>query len=416
MLRRPLVCLAPVFLILFVGCNGPGSKSADQPFSEVGRSLNKPSWEQGAAATPDKILNQEWAPAFTLPERGIVLALTRWGSTTVAVLSVATGAITTLATAETGEPVASLAGERLAYLVRAGVYPADNHVEILNLRRKTRQLVRPASDFAILGFALSPSGSRLAYAEINLRWSNSRRTIWRIGLADLEKPAVQVLVASRNEERSDEGIPIPFAWSARLKEIYLQRLLPFRGMVSQGLWAMKPDGSGSRRILSEPSYTGLPRLSPDGDSLAYLAARIDALPRDYIPEPGPPPGNILAVMNPTTGEETIWSRKIGSAFGAFTWSPTANEIVVTQQEWLEGRFHDTAFLGIGAENSRPLRKIALRRLRKVADIHMCRAGPFFWVERDKSGASLHGDGTGPEPITFLTLPEGKIRLIGCLGG
>ena len=212
MLRRPLVYVAPVFLALFAGCNGPGSKSADQPLSEVGRSLDKPPWEQSAAATPDKILNQEVAPAFTLPEKGIVLALTRWGSTTVAVLSVATGAIATLATAQTGELVASLAGERLAYLVREGVYPANNYVEILHLRRKTRQLVRPASDFAILGFALSPSGSQLAYAEINLRWSGSRRTFWRIGLADLEKPGMQVLAASRNEERSDEGIPVPFAW------------------------------------------------------------------------------------------------------------------------------------------------------------------------------------------------------------
>ena len=67
------------------------------------------------------------------------------------------------------------------------------------------------------------------------------------------------------------------------------------------------------------------------------------------------------------------------------------------------------------ETARELRKIALPPMRKVTDIHVCRRGPLFWVEEDKSGASLQGDGAGPEPMTYLTLPEGKIKLIGCLG-
>ena len=415
MLKRCLGHYALVFFILFPGCYAPASKSADLSSPESGPSLGKTSWEKVASGTPDRVLSQEGTFAVTLPRRGIVLALTRWGSTTIAVLNVATGMLTALATAETGEVGASLAGERLAYLVRKGAYPANNHVEILNLRRKTRQLVEPAGDFAILGFALSPSGSQLSYSEINLRWSGSRRSYWRIGVADLDKDDTHVLVASRNEDRPDEGVPIPFAWSSGRQEIYLQRLLPFRGMVTHGIWAMKPEGPGLRKVLPEPSYTGLPRLSPDGDLLAYLAANVDALPRDYIPEPGSPPGNALMVMSPRTGEETLWAQKIGSAFGVFTWSPAENEILVTRQEWRGGRFRDAAFVRIGKETARELRKIALPPMRKVTDIHVCRRGPLFWVEEDKSGASLQGDGAGPEPMTYLTLPEGKIKLIGCLG-
>lgn len=415
MLKRLLGHLVLVFLALFPGCNSPGSKSPDQAFSETGLSPAKTSWEKGSGSAPDKVVDQEGVFATSLPDRGIVLALSRWGSTSLVAFNVTTGTQTPLATAETGELVASFAGDKIAYLVRKGVHPVNNYVEILNLRRKVRQLVQPASEFAILGFALSSSGSQLFYSEINLRWSNSRRNFWRIGVADLEKQETHILMASGNEGRPEEGIPVPFAWSNRSREIYLQRLLPFRGMVSQGIWAMKPDGSGLRRVLSEPSYAGLPRLSPDGDVFAYLATKVDALPRDYTPNPGRPPGNVLIVMSPTTGEETIWAQKIGSAFGAFAWSPGERELVVSQQEWSEGQFRDAAFLGIEKKSSRELKKIALRPWRKITDIHMCRRGPFFWVEEDGKGASLRGDGGGPSPTTFLTLPEGKIKPVGCLG-
>jgi len=415
MLKRLLGHLGLLFLALFPGCNSPGAKSPDQALSEAGPSAARISWEKGSGPAPDKVVNQEGVFDITLPDRGIVLALSRWGSTTLATFNVATGKQTPLATAETGELVTSFAGDTLAYLVRKGVHPANNHVEILNLRRKIRQFVKPASEFAILGFALSSGGSELFYSELHLRWSDSRRNYWRTGVADLEKQETRILMASGNEGSPEEGIPIPFAWSNRSREIYLQRLLPFRGMVSQGIWAMKPDGSGLRRVLSEPSYAGLPRLSPDGDVFAYLATKVDALPRDYTPIPGRPPGNILMVMNPTTGEETIWAQKMGSAFSAFAWSPGGRELVASRQEWLEGQFRDAAFLGVEKKSSRELRKIALRPWRKITDIHMCRRGPFFWVEEDGKGASLRGDGDGPNPTTFLALPEGKIKPVGCLG-
>lgn len=413
MLKRPLGCFVLALSILSPGCISSDPQSSDRSLSQAGPSSKKAL--QGLSVLPDKVVNQERAFSAALPKRGIVLALTRWGATTLAVFDFSTEALVPLRTATTGEPLVSMAADKLAYLVREGINPADNYIEILDLRQNGRQLVRPAKDFAILGFALSPNGSRLAYSEINLRLSNSRRGYWRTGFANLERHEADILLAAGKDDLSEEGVPIPFAWSSRRREVYLRRLLPFRGMVSQGIWAMKTDGSGLRRILPEPTYTGLPLLSPLGDDLAYLATKIDALPRAFIPSPGPPPGNVLVVMSLQSGEQKIWAHEVGAAFGAFAWSSAGKEIVIAQREWLEGRFRDGAFLRVSRENSLQAKKIAYGPTTRVADIRVCRDRSFFWVEEDKTGASLRGDKTGSKPATLLTLPEGEIRLVGCLG-
>ena len=309
----------------------------------------------------------------------------------------------------------SLAADKVAYLEREGVNPAKNSVEILDLKRRRSQRIKPADDFAILGFSLDPGGKHLAYAQVNLRWSRSHRVSWRTALADLERSETRISLTSEQNNLPGGEIPVPFAWSGSTGEVYLQGLLPFRGMVNQGIWAMMPNGSGLRRILSEPSYTGLPRLSSDGTYLAYLMARLEALPRDYTPSPGAPPGNVLAVINLLTGERGILAQEEGTAFGPLAWSATGGELLVSHRKWMEGRFRDVAFRRISNISSLQPRKITQSPSSKVTGIGECSHGPFFWVEEDNMGARLLGADADAIPATFLTLPEGKIYLIGCLG-
>lgn len=418
MLERPLsrVVLAVLLFFPVLGCNSPGSGSSDRASSE---DTPSPGPGQGAAPgyllLPDKVTDRGGLLSVAIPHRGILLALSRWGSTTLAVFDVSKRALIPVITRTTGELLVSLAAGKVAYLEREGVHPAKNSVEILDLKRRKSLLIRPADDFAILGFALDPSGKRLAYAQVNLRWSRSHRVSWRTALADLEKYETRVSLTSERNNLPGGEIPVPFAWSGRRGEVYLQGLLPFRGMVTQGIWAMMPNGAGLRRILSEPSYTGLPRLSADGTHLAYLMARLEALPRDYTPSPGAPPGNVLAVINLLTGERSILAQEGGAAFGALGWSASGREILVSHREWREGRFRDVAFRRIRNNSSLQPRKIAQSPSSKVTGIGECSDGPFFWLEEDKGGARMVGANADANPATFFTLPEGKIYLIGCLG-
>ena len=418
MLERLLVRLVLAAFIFFsvTGLSSPGSSSPERPSSKDTISPGPAQPEPGQLLLPDKVVDQGAVSLpLSLPQRGILLALSRWGSTTLALFDISRKELIPLATKATGELLVSFAAGKLAYLEREGVNPAKNSVEVLDLKGRRSQRIKAADDFAILGFSVSPSGEHLAYAQINLRWSRSHRVSWRSGTVELKGLESRISLTSGQNNLPGGEIPVPFAWSGRTGEVYLQGLLPFRGMVNQGTWAMMPNGSGLRRILSEPSYTGLPRLSPDGAYLAYLSTKIEALPRDYIPRPGAPPGNILAVTNLLNGEQDILAQEVGSVFGAFSWSATGKEILVSHQEWLEGRFRDAAFRRVRKDSSLQLRKIAGSPSLKVTGIAECNHGSFFWVEEDKAGARLLEDKGNGIPATPLALPEGKIQLIGCFG-
>ena len=417
MLKRLLYCFGPAIVILFFGCPSIGSSSPNRPSSEDGTSAAQASAELVQPIFPHQLVNPGETFSGTLAEKGMLVAFTRWGSTTFAVFDVLRRVLVPVATTVTenpGELLVSFAADRVATLVGKGANPARNYIEVIDVKRRGRQIVEPAKDSAILGFTLSPSGAQLAYAEMNLKKSNSHRVHWRTMLIDLERNDTRVSVASGPDRLAGEGIPVPFAWSSKTGEVYLQALLPFRGMVNQGIWAMKPDGSGLRKILPEPSYTGLPRLSPDGASLAFLVPRIEALPQGTIPLPGAPPGNVLVVVNLFTGVQSTWARETRDVFGTFAWSTSGREILVSRQEWIENRYRDVALLRVGKDASLQLNRVVLTSSARLTDIGACERGSFLWVEQDHQGTRLHGSGVNHNASTLLSLPGGKIQIVGCI--
>ncbi|MFQ5684009.1 MAG: TolB family protein [Candidatus Binatia bacterium] len=414
MLNRRLYYLGLAIFFIFSGCTSSEGTSEDRFSFEDSKTPAQAPPKQDQTVVPDKVLMFKGEMSVTLPEKGILVALRRWGSTTLAVFDIPRKLLVPIVTKTTGELVVSQNAERVAYLVRNGVNPAKNHIEILNLRQGKGQRIKPANNYAILGFTLAPHGTQLAYAGLNLRRSSSRRVHWRSGLADLEKFETRITATSENDGFPGDGIPVPFAWSGTTGEIYLRGLSPFRGMVHQGIWARKFAGSAVRRVLPEPSYTGVPRLSPDGRYLAYLTTRVEDFPPSYLPSPGAPPGNVLVVMNLLTGARRTWLQETGSAVGAFSWTVTGREILVSRQEWVEGRFRDVALLRVGREKTSHLWKFPSSPSSRVSGVEACSQGHFFWVEKDDRGAKLRADGFHPELETLFELSQGEIRVIGCL--
>lgn len=349
-----------------------------------------------------------------LPRRGVLVAVLRWGEATFGVVDGTGRSLVPFTTKATGELVVSSARSRLAFLVRDGPNPERNYIEILDLTGRKGLRLKPAKDYAILGFTLSPGGDRLSYAAMNLRKSRSTRVTWRVGVIDLVNHETQLSLTSNPTDIPEEGIPVPFGWSGRVGQIYLQGWMPFRGMMKQGIWAMEPDGSKLQKILPEPAYIGVPRLSQDGALLAYLAADLESLPADYVAAPGSPPGNVLAVIDLATRQKSVWGRSQGGAFGRFSWSAAGDGILASEQVWSEGRFRDASVRRINRKASVKIAQIdpAASGVR-IGSMLECGDGSPFWVEEDHRGATLRG-ARGPAGTALLAVPEGRIRLLRCL--
>jgi Tol biopolymer transport system component len=343
-----------------------------------------------------------------------MVALTRWGETTLGVFDPSSAKMIPLAKRETGALVVSLGGSRLATLVREGPNPAKNHIEILDWRNGSSLIVEPATDDAVLGFAFDGDGKQLSYATMNLRNSRSTHVTWRVGLLDLERQQARIVVDSAAAKIGEGGVPVPFGWSGRTGRLYLQGWSPFRGMIRQGIWAMSPERGEPAKIVPAPNYTGVPRLSPDGARLAYLGTDMGSLPTDFVAAPGAPPGNLLSVMDLTAGAEVPWARGGRTAFGALAWSADGEEIVAAEQAWLNGRFRDVEIRRIGKGTAVSVAKIdSSRSAKEVASILECRERNLFWVERERAAAKLYVDRGGTSQLLF-ELPDGAIQLLGCL--
>lgn len=393
--------------------------------SLAARGAETPSVQQ-AAPTPQrsdalhafvrvKKVDSQSRSGTALPKTGLLLALTRSGVTSLNVFESSSGQLVQIAgSKETGPLSFSRAAGRLAYLVREGPNPARNTIEIIDWQHGNTLTLEPSSGYALLGFALDAVGKRLGYAAMNLAASRSTNVMWHVGIADLERGDTRVAVSSNSQKSPEEGIPVPFAWSSQSALIYLQGWLPFRGMVKQSVWSMNPEGAKLAKVIAAADSVGMPRLSPDGLRLAYLSAELDRLPSDYAPAPGPPPGNLLSVMDAASGAKAAWVHGGAGAFGSFDWSANGEEVLASTQAWANGSFRDTELRRITKSTSLPVVKIPpSQSFKTVTDIIECRGRTLFWVEKDRASAKLYLN-REQNGQAVLDLPGGAIQLLGCV--
>ncbi len=353
-----------------------------------------------------------------LPGQGLLIASIRWGSTTLAALDLRSGALVPLVTRPSGEMDISGAPDRIAYLAREGVDPCRNYVEILNLREGRICRVKPENGLAILGFSFGSHPTELIFTEMNLRESRSRHAHWRTVLADVGTGDSRVAISSDSKNTIAEAIPVPLGRSTETGKAYFLGLLPFRGMIHSGLWAISFDGQSPKEIVAQTAYVGRPRLSMDGDFLAYLSSNPEILPASDITAPGAPAGNVLVVTDLRTGRNISVAEKPDAAFGCLRWSATGDEILMVRRRWLKGRFRDQGFLAGAEESGFQLRATAFAPSSDatVTDIARCESSSLFWVEKGVRGTRLREAGAAPEATTLLALDEGEIRVLGCLKG
>lgn len=414
MRRIPFRCFVLAGFLVWLGHSSPAVSATHISSAKQGTPLVQPLAESREVLRPKK---EDSAGSFgsALPQTGLLVALVRWGLTTLGVFDLSSRQVIQIASGkETGPLTASLAGNLLAYAVRESPNPARNTIEIMDWRHGKSLVLQPGSDYAFLGFALDPEGKRLGYAAMNLRASRSTNVVWHIGLADLERAETRLTVNSTSHKAPEEGILVPFAWSNQSKRIYLQGWLPFRGMLRQSIWSMSPDGTDLTKIVVAPDSIGVPRISPDGLRLGYLSAELNKLPPDYLPAPGLPPGNVLSVIDLAAESKAMWSRAGEGAFGAFGWSAASEELLVLAQAWVKGRFRDVEVKRIGKATSVSVKKIPQSPSPKdITDITECRDRTLFWVEKELTSTKLYASREQNSQAVF-DFPNGTIQLLGCV--
>jgi hypothetical protein len=157
----------------------------------------------------------------------------------------------------------------------------------------------------------------------------------------------------------------------------------------------------------------VPSLSPDASKLSYLAVDPDILPPDYVAPPGPPPGNVLAVIDLASGERVPWARAAKRAFGVHAWSAGSEDILVVEQDWLKGRFRDVEIRRIGKTGAASVGKIDQSgSLKEITGLAECPGRETFWVEKEGLSTRLHGKSERNSAVLF-ELAEGAIQLLGC---
>ena len=414
MLRSRFACCVSALWFFCILVSSPAAAVADPPSAEQSAQGSRSSDALREVVRLKKPDSQQRSAA-PLPQTGLLVALIRSGLTTLNIFESSTRQLVRIASSkETGPLSFSRAAGRLAYLVREGANPARNTIEIIDWRNASTVIVEPAAGYALLGFALDPEGKRLGYAAMNLSASRSTNVIWRAGLADLERGETRVTVSSDAHKAPEEGIPVPFAWSSRSGLIYLQGWLPFRAMVKRSVWSMNPERAMLTKLIAAPDSIGIPRLSPDGLRLAYASAEMDKLPADYLPAPGPPPENLLSVMDVVSGARTAWARAGDGAFGAVEWSSSGEELLASAQAWINGRFRDVEVRRITKSASVSAVKIqTAQSFKTVTDVIECSDRGLFWVEKDRASARLYlNREQNSQPV--FDFPGGAIQLLGCV--
>jgi TolB protein len=161
------------------------------------------------------------------------------------------------------------------------------------------------SDVGVYGPTWSPGGERIAFAAL-VEGGDGRSGVYAVRVADCKLE----LLGPRTGELF-VGTP---DWSS-------QDLVAFDATESatgeSGIYAMRPDGSGLRRLTRGPDL--FPEWSPDGRLLAFV--------RDIVDEVNAPlkeDRNVWVVRADGSGERRVTD---GAWHGAVGWSPNGERLI-----------------------------------------------------------------------------------------
>jgi hypothetical protein len=294
-------------------------------------------------------------------------------------------------------------GRALAYQVMRGPYPGSNVVEVRALTGYIGWTIRPGEGCAILGFALDPSGQRLAYAQVALR-GRLKPAAWQLIVADLRTPEQSYSLTG-----AGETVLVPMAWPAPEMLLY-RAVTPFQAGGRRGVWYGRAGDLNPAVLLREVDFVGQPSISPDGRRLAYLSSEPDRLPQMDSAGGGEPPANRVVVVDLSSGEARQVAEAAGS-FGDLSWSKAGP--VWTAGAWVENRFDYDRIEGIDLSRVAAEQVLTVDSPDVIGSIRVCRDGSIVFAVHRAGGDALRFWRDG-RTQTLTSAANAEYRVLGCI--
>ena len=193
-------------------------------------------------------------------------------------------------------PSTLLRASTLAYLVLPGLDPTENYIEARDLTEARAWRIQADEGGVLFGVALDPEGAQLAYLEVDSRLAGAKLP-WRVVTVDLSTGARETILDGSGDGKV---ALLPVDWAPGT--LLYRGLTPFTAEYL-GLWASRADGSDLRRLANEAEYLGRPRLSPEGDLVAFLAFDPGVPPSLF--GRGEPAATSIRVLDVRTGEISV---------------------------------------------------------------------------------------------------------------
>jgi hypothetical protein len=204
-------------------------------------------------------------------------------------------------------------------------------VTVANGAQKRLDLISADMDrLSFTDFVWSPDGKTIAYAVMgrlaDRRYSGIYRT--RINLVDVESGAVTRLTSRLG------SVDVGMSWSPDSLAIAFQGFadaspLPSpppdveadTGPLPQDVFVIRVDGSGERNVTNTPGFERQPRWSPDGSAIAYQAFQ----ETEYH-----------VAVSRMNGLNAVESPVVGPPAGQIIWSPDGSKLLLVRSEPIPG--------------------------------------------------------------------------------
>lgn len=301
------------------------------------------------------------------------------------------------------------------WVASPSTYPSAPSVVITDLQSETTYTIDATAEWAVYGMAFDHAEARLAFLELGP--AQVHPIPWAIVVVNLANGST---TRYEDTSRPAEGVypGNPLAWASSDRELLIGTFLPYSDGFYAGVQALTiPPGTAStpiasldqRTLIPGGAYRSIPRLSPDGGRLLYLARDPDYMPADYAPVLDFAVNQLWALDIESATPTLLYGVTNGDALGgdliggAAAWAPSGEQILLAQGHYA-GMNWGTLALQVYDETGQVQELAPLPMPEESAGLHLA------WCRPDIAFAVLTA-GSDPTQLHMVDAETGVLKLL-----
>jgi hypothetical protein len=301
------------------------------------------------------------------------------------------------------------------WIASPSALPSAPSAVITDLQGGTTYTIDATAGWGIYRMAFDHAEDRLAFLELGP--AQERPIPWAIVVVDLVDGTT-----TRYEDttRPDEGVypGNPLAWVSGDRELLIGAFLPYSDGFYAGVKALQVlPGTAStpiasldqRTLIPGGTYRSIPRLSPDGRRLLYLARDPDYRPADYTPVLDFAVNQLWALDIESATPTLLYEVTNGDALGgdliggAAAWAPSGERILFAQGHYAGTNWGSLALL-VYDQTGQVQERAPLPLPEEGAGLHLA------WCRPDTALAVLTA-GPDPTQLYMVDVETADLKLL-----